>query len=558
MIALLLATRMEAEPLAEKLGASQVAGEPFATWRFKPAEGRPGGLIVVAGMGKDAAARGTEHLIAACGASMVINVGICGALSEGLDCGLRIADCGFPRPEASAQDRVQEISTQRERKKEEGGISECGRAVWDGLVRISSCFDGDAILADQPAAPVPCSLSAWMDLPACRLASVSVPVFEDHQRLKLAAFADVVDMEGYAVAEVCRRRGVTLFMLKGVTDLANHTGKQDILSNIGRVSTRLAVTVTAGLAAEKWHGQVLGTPNGDAHATHGQDARATPRKVMSFAKIEHSVFSLPLLLAGAKLGAEAKLGSAGAWPSLGVLGLVALAGIGARTMGIAMNRVLDRKLDAMNPRTAGRELPSGRMTMAAGLAVAATGLGLYLLACGLLGPPCLALSPVPALPLITYSLLKRFTNLCHFGIGLCLALAPLGAYVAAAGTVSMSQSVLLLGLFTFCWMSGFDIIYALQDLDSDRRTGVRSLPVSLGPAGASAVAAGLHVVALAALVLLWRSAGGGLVSGAAGGVAVAAFVLGHLPSIPAAKRFFPISAIASIAGSSVPLLGGLG
>jgi 4-hydroxybenzoate polyprenyltransferase len=279
---------------------------------------------------------------------------------------------------------------------------------------------------------------------------------------------------------------------------------------------------------------------------------------MSFAKIEHSVFSLPLLLAGAKLGAEAKLGSTGAWPSLGTLGLIALAGIGARTMGIAMNRVLDRRLDALNPRTAGRELPSGRMTFAAGLAVAAAGLGLYLLACGLLGPLCLALSPVPAVPLITYSLLKRFTNLCHFGIGLCLALAPLGAYVAAAGTVSMSQSVLLFGLFTFCWMSGFDIIYAIQDLDSDRQTGLRSLPVSLGPTGASAVAAGLHVVALAALALLWRSTGGGWFSGAAGGVAFAAFVLGHLPSIPAAKRFFPISAIASIAGSSVPLLGGLG
>ena len=541
MIALLLATRMEAEPLAEKLGASQVAGEPFATWRFKPAEGRPGGLIVVAGMGKDAAARGTEHLITARGASTVINVGICGALSEGLDCGLRIADCGFPRPEASAQDRGQEISTRREREKEEGGVSECGRAVWDGLVRISSCFDGDAILADQPAAPVPCSLSAWMDLPARRLASVSVPVFDDHRRLKLAAFADTVDMEGFAVAEVCRCHGVMLFILKGVTDLANHTGKQDILSNISRVSTRLAGAVAAGLARL-----------GDAHR-----GGSAPGKVMSFAKIEHGVFSLPLLLAGAKLGAEAKLGSTGTWPSLGVLGLIALAGIGARTMGMAMNRVLDRKLDAMNPRTAGRELPSGRMTFAAGLAVAAAGLGLYLLACGLLGPPCLALSPVPAVPLITYSLLKRFTNLCHFGIGLCLALAPLGAYVAASGTVSMSQSVLLLGLFAFCWMSGFDIIYALQDLDSDRRTGVRSLPVSLGPTGASAVAAGVHVVALASLALLWRSTGGGWFSGAAGGVAVAAFVLGNLPSISAAKRFFPISAIASIAGASVPLIAGL-
>jgi len=297
------------------------------------------------------------------------------------------------------------------------------------------------------------------------------------------------------------------------------------------------------------HGQVLGTPSGDAHATLG--------KVMSFAKIEHSLFSLPLLLAGAKLGAEARTGSAGAWPGLGTLGLIALAGVGARTMGMAMNRIFDRKLDAMNPRTAGRELPSGRMSLASGLAVAAGGLAAYLLACWMLGPVCLALSAVPAVPLITYSLLKRFTNLCHFGIGLCLALAPLGAYVAASGAVNMSQSVWLLALFTFCWMSGFDIIYALQDMESDRQTGVRSLPVSLGAGRASAVAAGVHVVALASLVLLWRATGGGWLSGAAGCVAVAAFVLGHMPSIPAGKRFFPISAIASFAASGVPLLGGL-
>lgn len=198
------------------------------------------------------------------------------------------------------------------------------------------------------------------------------------------------------------------------------------------------------------------------------------------------------------------------------------------------------------------------MSLATGLGVAAAGLGLYLLACGLLSPLCLALSFVPAVPLVTYSLLKRFTNLCHFGIGLCLTLAPLGAYVAASGTASSTESLLLLALFTFCWMSGFDITYALQDLTSDRQTGVRSLPVSLGASGASIVAAGVHVVALAALAMLWRSTGGGWFGGAAFAVSAGAFVLGNMPSIPAAKRFFPISAIASVAGSAVPLLGGLG
>jgi len=507
MIAIVLATRMEAKPLADKLGAREVADEPFATWRFEPGGGRPGGLIVVAGMGKEAAARGTEHVITARGATTVINVGICGALSES--------------------------------------------AAPNELTPIHSVVDGDAILEDKPVEALPCSLPVWNNPPARRLASVTVPVFEEDRRRKLAGFfldsfpPTVVDMEGYGVAEVCRRHSVPLIMLKGVTDLADHTGKQDIAGNIDRVSTALADAVVARLSK-------IG------RAGRGGDNRVSAAKVMSFAKIEHSLFSLPLLLAGAKLGAEAQTGSSGSWPSLGTLGLIAVAGVGARMMGMAMNRVFDRRLDAMNPRTAGRELPTGRMTLAAGLGVAAAGLGLYLLACWLLGPLCLALSPVPAVPLITYSLLKRFTNLCHFGIGLCLALAPLGAYVAASGTAGMSQSVLLLGLFTFCWMSGFDIIYSLEDLASDRRTGVRSLPVSLGPAGASAVAAGVHVFALAALALLWRSTGGGWISGAGAGVAFAAFVLGNLPSIPAAKRFFPISAIASIAASSVPLLAGLG
>jgi len=515
MIGLIVATKSEAGPLVGRLGAEEVAGAALPTWRFMLGKGSQEGLIVVCGMGAEAAGRCAEHLIDAWGAETVVNLGICG--------GLRDAPEGSPG--------VQERS------------GDVGEALFVGdLVRISSVADGDAVLAGRPAVQVPCSLSAWQELPACRLASVSEPVFEGDRREKLAPHADVVDMEGFAIADVCHPRGVRLFMLKGVSDLADGAGKRDIVGNIDRVSNALADAVVARLSRIGRAGR------------YG----AVAGKLMSFAKIEHNLFSLPLLLAGAKLGAEARHGSPDAWPSLGVLGLIALAGIGARAMGMAMNRVFDRKLDALNPRTAARELPSGRMSVSAGLAVAAAGLGLYLLACTLLGPLCLALSFVPAVPLVTYSLLKRFTNLCHFGIGLCLALAPLGAYVAASGTVRPTESLLLLALFTFCWMSGFDIIYSLQDIASDGRTGVKSLPVSLGASGASAVAAGVHVVALTALALLWGRTGGGWLGGAALAVAAGAFVLGHLPSIPAAKRFFPISAIASFAGSGVPLLGGLG
>lgn len=554
MIGVIIATQMEAAPLAARLGACEVTGAAVPTWRFAPAGGRQGGVIVACGMGKDAAGRGAEHLIDTWSAEIVVNAGICGGL-KGAQEGVKDAqkgpkaapECSKDAPKSS-KDAPKGPKDAPEGSSEglPGGRNGSGdhvKALFVGdLVRISSVIDGDSVLAGQSAERVKCSLAAWPDLPERRLASVGEPVFEDDRRAKLASHADVVDMEGYCIAEVCRRRGVTLLMLKGVTDLANHTGKQDILRNIEEVSTRLADAVANGLAGL-----------GDDRA-----AQPTLGKVMSFAKIEHSLFSLPLLLAGAKLGAEARHGSSDAWPSLGVLGLIALAGVGARTMGMAMNRVFDRKLDALNPRTASRELPSGRMSLAAGLAVAAAGLGLYLLACWLLGPPCLALAFVPAVPLLTYSLLKRFTNLCHFGIGLCLTLAPLGAYVAASGTASPTESLLLLALFTFCWMSGFDIIYSLQDLASDRQTGVRSLPVSLGAAGASGIAAGVHIVAMAALALLWRSTGGGWLGGAAFAVAAGAFVLGNLPSIPVARRFFPISAVASFAGSAVPLLGGIG
>ena len=505
MIGIILATKREAKPVVEALSAVEVPGGSFAMYRFAPVAGRSGGVIVISGMGRVAAARGTEHLITDCGASSVINVGICGALSDAVS------------------------------------PSE--------IYRIDSVVDGDAILADEPVEEaLLCSDSACDGWESCRLASVAVPVFEEDRRRKLGECSldshppSLVDMEGYSVAGVCRRHGVAVIMLKGVTDLANHTGKQDIVGNIDRVSNALADAVVACLSSI--------APAGGGRTAFG--------KLMNFAKIEHSLFSLPLLLAGAKLGAETRQGSPEAWPSLGVLGLIALAGIGARSMGMAMNRVFDRKLDALNPRTAGRELPSGQMPLAAGLGVAAGGLGLYLLACWLLGPLCLALSFVPAVPLITYSLLKRFTNLCHFGIGLCMALAPLGGYVAASGTASPSESVLSLALFTFCWMSGFDIIYALQDIASDRQTGVRSLPASLGFAGASAVAAGVHVVALAGLAWLWLSTGGGWFGGAAFAIAAGALVLGNLPSIPAAQRFFPISAIASFAGAVVPLIGWMG
>ena len=489
MIGLLVATEAEAAPLIERLAAEKVAEGPFATYRFAAPTG---GEIVISGIGPAAAAAAAEYLIEDRAAGVVVNVGICGALAADLHPG--------------------------------------------DLVRITGVIDGQAALEGGHTVPLPTGPGPWGRLAPKRLATVGRAVFEHDRRRTLARRADVVDMEGLAIAEACAERGVRLHMLKGVSDLADGGGKDDIRRNIEGISADLADAVAAGLGS---------IAAGDGDAAGGALAMA-----MRLVKIEHTVFSLPLLLAGAWLGAA---GSPGAW----VLIWIVLAGVGARTLGMAMNRILDRDLDARNARTAGRELPAGRISPRGAWCVAAAGMALYVGACAALGPLCLALAPVPAVVLALYSLLKRFTCLCHFGIGLCLALAPLAAFVAASGTLDFSGAVLLLALFAFCWISGFDIIYALMDIDFDRQAGVHSIPASLGPVAAQVVAATVHVAAAGALVWLWVLIGRGIFSAMALGTAAAALAAAYCQSIPVAKRFFPVSAIAGAAGALVPLLGGL-
>jgi 4-hydroxybenzoate polyprenyltransferase len=268
------------------------------------------------------------------------------------------------------------------------------------------------------------------------------------------------------------------------------------------------------------------------------------KKLRSFTKIEHTIFSLPLLFAGAWLGAG------GRCPSPKTLLLIALVGLGARTFGMAVNRIFDRKIDAKNPRTQNRELAAGTLSLAQGWGVALSGLLVYFGACFFLGSTVFKLSLLPLVPLSIYSLLKRFTPLCHYGIGVCLAAAPLGAFVAVANHLHFTPEVLWLALFTFCWISGFDIIYALMDIDFDRKAGVRSIPAALGEKGALWVAAATHLVSIAALVPLVS----GWVSGIAAAISVAAFGAAYLPFFPVQVRFFPISAIAGIAGALVVLL----
>jgi len=515
MIGIVVATLREAKGLLDRLSARKAAEAPLQQYMAPAAGARPACLVVISGMGKAKAARATEFLLDAHKPSAVLNVGLCGALSRDLPRGAQL--------------------------------------------RIASAVDGDSILAGRPAQAEPCSPAVSCGLPRVgNLASVDEPVFDDRRRAALAEYADVVDMEGWAIAHVCRGRHVPVHLLKAVSDFADAGGQKDIQKHVDTISALLAETVLKELETFVDPGRqdaASPEPGGGATAGPARPAGRGPSNVLArvcrLVKIEHTLFSLPLLLAGAWLGAK------GGWPSWVTLALIVLAGAGARTLGMASNRILDRHLDALNPRTAGRDLPAARMSLAAALTVAAGGLAVYLAACAALGPLCLVLSPVPAAAMALYPLLKRFTHFCHFGIGICQTLGPLGAYVAASGSLPAGTPTLALALFTFLWMSGFDIIYALQDIASDRRTGVRSLPASLGPAGGEAVAAAVHLLAAAAGVWLWQLVGGRAWAGLAAAVMIAGFAAAHWPRMPEAMRFFPIGPIVGVAGALVVLLGEL-
>ncbi|MGE5255898.1 MAG: UbiA-like polyprenyltransferase [Hyphomicrobiales bacterium] len=286
-----------------------------------------------------------------------------------------------------------------------------------------------------------------------------------------------------------------------------------------------------------------------SHSRVGAASKSTLILFFKFTKIEHTAFSLPLVIAGSWIATQ------GRSPGLPLLLLIVTAAAGARIFGMSFNRIFDRSIDARNPRTASRELPSGRMSMRMALAVALIGLGVYFTACTILGGWCLVLSPVPLIPLLGYSLLKRFTALCHFGIGLCLALAPLGAYVATAGGIRFSSGIILFAVFVFFWLSGADIIYSVLDLDNDLAHGIRSLPAQVGPRNALAISGACELIAFGALAAVYIVSGCGVASTAALLLTAAAMALMLLPAIPAALRFFPISTAAGIFAAFVPILG---
>ncbi|MCH7760410.1 UbiA family prenyltransferase [candidate division TA06 bacterium] len=225
-------------------------------------------------------------------------------------------------------------------------------------------------------------------------------------------------------------------------------------------------------------------------------------KYLRFIKFEHTLFSLPLIFSGTILARGFDL-------PLRTYLLILLAGIGARSLSLSLNRIIDRWIDQRNPRTKERELPSEKISFGEAWGVALSGLLLYLLSAFLIAPICLLFSPLPVLVFILYPYLKRFTLFSHFGVGLGLAMAPLGGWFAANSDLGIGiwelnfLPPILLGLFTLFWVSGFDIIYATLDEDFDRREELFSMPAVLGRKKALGISALLHILAFSALLVLY-------------------------------------------------------
>jgi 4-hydroxybenzoate polyprenyltransferase len=232
---------------------------------------------------------------------------------------------------------------------------------------------------------------------------------------------------------------------------------------------------------------------------------AALRNHASLVKLSHTVFALPFALL-------ALLAATGGRPPLRLLLLVVAAVVAARTSAMAFNRWADRRLDADNPRTRGREIPRGLVTPRAALLLALCAGALFVLAAAAIGPVCGAGAVPVLLWLWGYSYSKRFTVLCHLWLGTALGLAPVAAWIAAHEALAAAGGLrpwpgLVLGAAVAAWVAGFDVLYALQDEAFDRAGGLRSLPAALGAARAMLVARLLHAAAAVLLVAFGRLAG---------------------------------------------------
>jgi 4-hydroxybenzoate polyprenyltransferase len=216
-----------------------------------------------------------------------------------------------------------------------------------------------------------------------------------------------------------------------------------------------------------------------------------PRRLASLVRIEHTVFALPFAYVGAFLAVDA-------WPGFADMLWVTVAMVGARTLAMSVNRLVDAELDARNPRTASRELPSGALSRAQVVALCVVALGVFLLAVSQLDPIVRWLWPIPVAMFVVYPYLKRVTWLCHVWLGACLGLAPVGAWLAVSGTAPW-EAWAIAGAVAL-WVAGFDLFYSLFDLEHDRAEGLHSWAVRFGEEGVFRGARVFHTGTVALLV----------------------------------------------------------
>jgi 4-hydroxybenzoate polyprenyltransferase len=222
-------------------------------------------------------------------------------------------------------------------------------------------------------------------------------------------------------------------------------------------------------------------------------ALTLPRRFASLVKLEHTVFALPFAYVGAFLSVQDFPGWHDIW-------WITIAMVGARTLAMGLNRLIDAELDARNPRTAARELPSGMLSRAQVVALCIVALGVFLVAVFQLDPVVRWLWPIPVVLFVVYPYLKRVTWLCHLWLGASLGLAPVGAWVAVTG--ELPWEAWALGGAVGLWVAGFDLFYSLFDLEHDRREGLHSWAARWGERGAFAAARAMHVGTVALLALV--------------------------------------------------------
>ena len=259
-------------------------------------------------------------------------------------------------------------------------------------------------------------------------------------------------------------------------------------------------------------------------------------------KWEHSVFALPFALTGAVL-------AAGGWPPVRVLGWIVVCMVAARSAAMAFNRLADAKLDAANPRTAMRALPAGTLTSGFVGGFVVVSVAVFVFGAAMLNPLTLKLAPVALVVVLAYSYMKRVTRWSHLVLGLALGIAPSAAWIAVRGT--LDARIVVLTAAVLLWVGGFDVLYACQDFEHDRKAGLNSVPQAFGVEAAFWIARAMHVGMLA--LLCWLVVLFGLGKVAIVGVVLVALLLlyEHLIISPQDMRrmnaaFFTLNGVISV------------